>query len=68
MSRYLDDFFNIDNNTSVFWLVKFILQSQLNKPKSSETEAPFLDFHLFILDGFVSCKIMTNAMILILRL
>ena len=30
---------------------------QLSKPKSSETEAPFLDLHLSILDGFISCKI-----------
>ena len=30
---------------------------QLNKANSSETEAPFLDLHLSILDGFISCKI-----------
>ena len=30
---------------------------QLNKAKSSETESPFLDLHLSILDGFISCKI-----------
>ena len=29
---------------------------QLNKANSLETEAPFLDMHLPILDGFISCK------------
>ena len=29
---------------------------QLNKANSSETEAPFLDLRLFILDRFISCK------------
>ena len=30
---------------------------QLNKANSSETEALFFDFYLFILDGFISYKI-----------
>ena len=30
---------------------------QLNKANSPETEAPFLDLHLSILDEFISCKI-----------
>ena len=30
---------------------------QLNKANTSDTEAPFLDLHLSILDGFVSSKI-----------
>ena len=30
---------------------------QLNKTNSSETETPFLDLHLCILDGFISCKL-----------
>ena len=30
---------------------------QLNKANSSDTEAAFLDLHLSIVDGFVSCKI-----------
>ena len=30
---------------------------QLNKPKTSDTEAPFLDLHLSNLEGFVSSKI-----------
>ena len=30
---------------------------QLNKANSSDTEAPFLDLHYTILDGFISSKI-----------
>ena len=30
---------------------------QLNKPNTSDTEAPFLDLHLSISNGFVSSKI-----------
>ena len=30
---------------------------QLNKANTSDTEAPFLDLHLSILDGFVSSEI-----------
>ena len=30
---------------------------QLNKANTSDTEAPFLDLHLSVLDGFVSSKI-----------
>ena len=30
---------------------------ELNKTNSSDTEAAFLDLHLSIVDGFVSCKI-----------
>ena len=30
---------------------------QLNKANTSDTEAPFLDFHLSISNGFVSSKI-----------
>ena len=29
----------------------------MNKANTSDTEAPFLDFHLFISNGFVSSKI-----------
>ena len=63
-SRYLDDLLNIDNKY-FDGLISQIYPSelQLNKANSSETEAPFLDLHLFIL-----AKFMTNAMILILRL
>ena len=40
-------------------MVKQIYPSelQLNKANSSDTEAPFLDLHLTISDGFVSSKI-----------
>ena len=34
------------------WSIKL----QLNKPNSSDTEAPFLDLHLTVTDGFVSSK------------
>ena len=58
MSRYLDDLLNIDN-TYVDGMVKQIYPSelQLNKANSSNTEAPFLDLHLTISDGFVTSKI-----------
>ena len=57
-SRYLDDLLNIDNTYSD-GMVKQIYPSelQLNKVNSSDTEAPFLDLHLTISDGFVSSKI-----------
>ena len=40
-------------------MVKQIYPSeiQINKANSSDTEAPFLDLHLAISDGFVSFKI-----------
>ena len=56
-SRYLDDLLNIDNN---FFdsMVNRIYPSelQLNKANVSDAEAPFLDLHLFISDGFVKTK------------
>ena len=57
-SRYLDDLLNIDN-TYFDAMVKQINPSELkvNKTNSSDTEAPFLDLHLTISDGFVSSKI-----------
>ena len=57
-SRYLDDLLNIDNKY-LDGLINQIYPSelQLNKANSSETEAPFSDLHLSILDGFISCKI-----------
>ena len=56
--RYLDDLLNIDNDY-FDGLISQIYPSgvQLNKANSSETEAPFLHLHLFISDGFISCKI-----------
>ena len=57
-SRCLDNLLNIDNNYFDD-MVKQIYPSelQLNKANSSDTEAPFLDLHLTISDGFVSSKI-----------
>ena len=57
-SRYLDDLLNIDNT----YFDGFICQIyppelQSNTANSSDTEAAFLDVHLSVVDGFVSCKI-----------
>ena len=67
-SMYLEELLSIDNKY-FDGLISQIYPSelQLNKANSSETEAPFSDLHLFILYGFISCKILINAMILILR-
>ena len=48
-SRYLDDPFNIEN-PNFEGMVNQIYPSwlQLNKANTSDTEAPFLDFHLSI--------------------
>ena len=56
-SRYLDDLSNIDSKHFNGLISKmYPSELPLNKTKSSETEAPFLDLHLSILDGFISCK------------
>ena len=57
-SRYLDDLLNIDN-PYFEGMVNQIYPSelQLNKTNTSDTEAPFLDLHLSISNGFVSSKI-----------
>ena len=34
----------------------YLSELQLNRAKKSDTEAPFLDLHLTISDGFVSSK------------
>ena len=57
-SSYLDNLLNIDNS----YFVELVSQIhpaelQLNKTNTSDTEDPFLDFHLSILDGIVSSKI-----------
>ena len=57
-SRYLDDLFYIDN----LYFEELVNQIyppelQLNKANTSDTEAPFLDLHLSISNGFVSSKI-----------
>ena len=56
-SRYLDDLLNIDN-LYFEGMVNQIYPSelQLNKANASDTEAPFLDLHLSISNGFVSSK------------
>ena len=58
MSRYLDDLLSIDN-PYFEGMVNQIYppELQLNKAKTSDTEAPFLDLHLPISNGFVSSKI-----------
>ena len=57
-SRYLDDLLNIDN-PYFEGMVNQIYPSELqfNKANTSDTEAPFLDLHLSISNGFVSSKI-----------
>ena len=68
-SRSLDDLLNIDNS----YFERIVNQIyppelKLNKANNSDTEAPFLDLHLSISNGFVTSKIMINAMTLILIL
>ena len=57
-SRYLDDLLDIDN-PYFEGIVNRIYppELQLNKANTCDTEAPFLDLHLSISDGFVSSKI-----------
>ena len=57
-SRYLDDLLNIDN-PYFEGMVNHIYppELQLNKANISDTEAPFLDLHLSVANGFVSSKI-----------
>ena len=57
-SRYFDDLLNIDN-PYFEGIVNQIYppELQLNKANTSDTEAPFLDLHLSISNGFVSSKI-----------
>ena len=57
-SRYLDDLLNIDN-PYFEGMVNQIYPSelQLNKANISDTEAPFLNLHLSVANGFVSSKI-----------
>ena len=63
-SRYLDDLLNIDYNYFDGLISQIYTppphthtKLQLNKDNSSDAEAAFLDLHLSIVDGFVSCKI-----------
>ena len=57
-SRYLDDLLNIDN-PYFEGMVNQIYppELQVNKANTTDTEAPFLDLHLSIANGFVSSKI-----------
>ena len=57
-SSYLDDLLNIDN-PYFEGIVNQIYPSelQLNKANISDTEAPFLDLHLSVANGFLSSKI-----------
>ena len=57
-SRYLDDLLNIDN-PYFEGMVNQIYppELQLNKANISDTEAPFLDLHLSVANGFDSSKI-----------
>ena len=58
MSRYLDDLLNIDNPYFEEMVNQiYPPELQLNKANTSDTEAPFLDLHLSISNGFVSSKI-----------
>ena len=66
-SRYLDDLLNIDNPYFEGMVNRiYPPELQLNKANTSDTEAPFLDLHLSILNGFVSSKFMISTMTLIL--
>ena len=57
-SRYLDDLLNIDNPYFEGMVNRiYPPELQLTKANTSDTEAPFLDLHLSISNGFVSSKI-----------
>ena len=52
-SRYLDDLLNIDNPYFEGMVNRiYPPELQLNKANTSDTEAPFLDLHLSISNGF----------------
>ena len=57
-SRYLNDFLNIDY-PYLEGMVKQMYppELQLNKANNTDTEAPFLDLHRSIANGFVSSKL-----------
>ena len=57
-SRYLGDLLNIANPYFEGMINQiYPPEMQLNKANTSDTEAPFLDLHLSITNGFVSSKI-----------
>ena len=52
-SRYLDDLLNIDNNFFDSMITHtYPSELQSNKPNLSDTEASYLDTHVYILDVF----------------
>ena len=53
----MDDLLNIDKYFDSLFSQMYTSELQINKANSSETEVPFLDLHLSVLDGFISCKI-----------
>ena len=56
--KYLDDLSNIDNRYFESKVNRNLPpELQLNKANTSDIEAPFLDLHLSISNGFVSFKI-----------
>ena len=56
-SRYLDDLLYIDHSYFEQMVGQtYPTELQLNKPNSSDTEAPFLDLNLSITNGIVSTK------------
>ena len=58
MSRNLDDLLNNDNPYYEGMVNQiYSAELQLNKANTLDTEAPFLDIHLSISNGFVSSKI-----------
>ena len=63
ISRFLDDLLDIDN-PYFEGMVNGICppELQLNKANTSDTEAPFLDLHLSVSNGFVSSKIYDKAL------
>ena len=64
-SGYFDDLVNFDKPYSEGMIKQiFPPKLQFNKANTSGTDAHFLNLHLSISNGFVSSKIMINAMIL----
>ena len=57
-SMYLDDILNLDNPYFVGMVIQiYPFELELNKANNTDIEAPFLDLHLSIANGFVSSKI-----------
>ena len=57
-SRYLDDLLNIDNLYFEGMVNRiYAPELQFNKANTSDTEAPFMDLHLSISNGFVLSEI-----------